>query len=237
MPSLTFKPYKRSIAIDRSLELSLLGIPIAFVLICITIRLLSKDFYVQFVEEDGPIELATSLAYFLAFLVTVPITLKFHRRQHRIFALLYGLLGLGFLFVSGEEISWGQRYIGFQSPEFFGTYNLQSEVTLHNLVHGQIVHIVYAVISFYGVFARFLVPRSIRAAMSSGLDYFIPGRSLMTFFLIPLVYFSIPLSIIWTRPLYGYLTYREQEPSEFLLSLGFLSFVILARYRQSKDVS
>jgi tetratricopeptide (TPR) repeat protein len=35
-----------------------------------------------------------------------------------------------------EEISWGQRLIGFESPAFFAERNVQGETNLHNLVTG-----------------------------------------------------------------------------------------------------
>jgi hypothetical protein len=42
------------------------------------------------------------------------------------------LLGaLGFFFVGGEEISWGQRILGFDTPEFWA--NNQDETTIHNI--------------------------------------------------------------------------------------------------------
>ncbi|MCU0612908.1 MAG: hypothetical protein MUE60_14110, partial [Candidatus Eisenbacteria bacterium] len=36
-------------------------------------------------------------------------------------------------FVAGEEISWGQRIVGYQTPTYFSERNVQHEVTIHNL--------------------------------------------------------------------------------------------------------
>jgi hypothetical protein len=46
------------------------------------------------------------------------------------------LLSLLYLFGMGEEISWGQRIFGVESPEFFTAHNAQRETNLHNLVVG-----------------------------------------------------------------------------------------------------
>ncbi|MGH7410860.1 MAG: hypothetical protein ACREJ6_07370 [Candidatus Methylomirabilis sp.] len=46
------------------------------------------------------------------------------------------LLALGTFFVAMEEISWGQRIVGFASPAFFAESTLQGEITLHNLGPG-----------------------------------------------------------------------------------------------------
>lgn len=45
-------------------------------------------------------------------------------------------LFLAFLFLFGamEEISWGQRILGIESPEWFLKHNAQGEINVHNLV-------------------------------------------------------------------------------------------------------
>lgn len=41
--------------------------------------------------------------------------------------------GLLFLLVALEEISWGQRIFGVETPDFLTSRNLQKETNLHNL--------------------------------------------------------------------------------------------------------
>lgn len=50
-------------------------------------------------------------------------------RERRWFDLLVALFAL---FVAGEEMSWGQRLIGFTPPEAFLAHNTQQEANLHN---------------------------------------------------------------------------------------------------------
>jgi hypothetical protein len=47
----------------------------------------------------------------------------------RVFCLLFAVF---MLFVAAEEVSWGQRFLGFTTPEFLST-NQQGESNLHNL--------------------------------------------------------------------------------------------------------
>lgn len=47
--------------------------------------------------------------------------------------LVYLGLAVLFLFGAGEEISWGQRILGFQTPEQLSQVNRQEEFNLHNL--------------------------------------------------------------------------------------------------------
>ena len=53
--------------------------------------------------------------------------------------IFYFLLGVAFLFVCMEEISWGQRIIGFETPDGMREANSQNEFNLHNMdvFHGK----------------------------------------------------------------------------------------------------
>ncbi len=52
----------------------------------------------------------------------------------KVFQIVFGLtLWFGF----AEEISWGQRIIGFDTPVFFQKHNKQYEVGIHNLTYGE----------------------------------------------------------------------------------------------------
>ena len=46
---------------------------------------------------------------------------------------MYILAGIGLVFVAGEEISWGQRIIGFATPDYLLDINIQEELNLHNI--------------------------------------------------------------------------------------------------------
>lgn len=85
--------------------------------------------------EDGPIEWATAAALLAsagiaAWTAARPSAIA-DRRLH---AVVWIGLALFCLFAAGEEISWGQRLLGVQSPEFFQHHNAQHETNLHNLV-------------------------------------------------------------------------------------------------------
>ncbi len=51
-----------------------------------------------------------------------------------IFATCLILSGIVFLGFAMDEISWGQRIIGFHSPLFFQTHNTRMQVNIHHLV-------------------------------------------------------------------------------------------------------
>ncbi len=91
-------------------------------------------FRYQFVAEDGLIESVTALSLFAVMLISGRRLI--HLRKHRaaLFLGMTGFLALAGLFGAGEEISWGQRIFGWQTPEYFLENNKQEETGLHNLV-------------------------------------------------------------------------------------------------------
>ena len=81
-------------------------------------------------REDGIVESWTAFAYLLAgglfFLATTT------SRRPRL--VLWGLAAL-MVFIAGEEISWGQRIVGLETPEQVAAHNVQQELNVHNLSH------------------------------------------------------------------------------------------------------
>lgn len=86
-------------------------------------------------EEDCLLENSTALLYGVSSLLFLIIARrsKFLKRKEKIlcyfFTIAWGLLM--FIFC-GEEISWGQRIFGIETPEFFRLYNTKNEINLHN---------------------------------------------------------------------------------------------------------
>lgn len=72
---------------------------------------------------------------FWALVVTLVFAVRLSRRQWR-YRWFFGVLALGSFYVAMEEISWGQRLLGYGSPEFFRTTNLQGETNFHNILTG-----------------------------------------------------------------------------------------------------
>jgi len=57
-----------------------------------------------------------------------------HSSETRVARNVWLFMGVLFLFGAIEEISWGQRIFGIQSPEWFLRHNAQHETNIHNLV-------------------------------------------------------------------------------------------------------
>lgn len=72
--------------------------------------------------------------YFFAFALYFSLSCALSKTApHRPF---FCCLSLACFYVLGEEISWGQRLIGFDTPLLFREHNLQQETNLHNFFTG-----------------------------------------------------------------------------------------------------
>ena len=88
-----------------------------------------------FGAEDGPIEYGTAICLFLSSVILLGQAVR-TARSGGASSLWLVLYSAAFLFGAGEEISWGQRIIGWETTGFFAEHNVQNETTLHNLAFG-----------------------------------------------------------------------------------------------------
>ncbi|MFP7570158.1 hypothetical protein [Marivita sp. S2033] len=122
-----------------SLDLFFLGLG-AFVLVAaFVVSALSKDmFFTYFGAEDSLIENFTAIGLACAGAVLLMRAFRARALLTPGALALAVLYGLAYLWAGGEEISWGQRIFGFESPEYFQENNDQQEFTFHNLTIGDV---------------------------------------------------------------------------------------------------
>ncbi len=109
----------------------LIGVFLLFALVLSHVN--PQDFTERFVVEDGFVEWGTSIALFVGFIVSIR---RFLRARHRFDwrgKLILLFVAFVCLFGAGEEISWGQRVLGIETPASFKERNAQEEFNLHNL--------------------------------------------------------------------------------------------------------
>ena len=93
---------------------------------------LNPDLYYQHVQEDQPLEWATFWAFMLAAVYYARAAVC-ERRAARLPWFVTGLAAFCVV-VAMEEISWGQRLLGYQPPRYFLENNFQQELNLHNVM-------------------------------------------------------------------------------------------------------
>ena len=211
-------------------------LPLAIIAALAVVRMGNEYVYLTMVNEDRLVEHLTAVFYVLAGLVALPVALGFLRSGRRFPAVMYFLFALALIGAGGEEISWGERMLRLSPPEFFRAHNVQGEMNIHNLAPFQVVlHEAYVAVGLYGALAWLLLRSRAGTFRALVNPYFIPDWYLAGFFLpVAFIYLVFDFSPSGILP-WG-LTPREQEPAEMLLSMGFLLFVIIGRFRQIRDL-
>ncbi|MBN1974759.1 MAG: hypothetical protein JW787_14055 [Sedimentisphaerales bacterium] len=203
--------------------------PITLFLIFLCIKLFSPNAYMSFIQEDSVIEYAQALFYFLSSILSFYVSVKFLRNRLTLHGILYSMLAAGLLFVSIEEISWGQRILNIATPAYCKLHNAQREISLHNLdVIQPKIHSIYILVGAYGsflwIFVSLFLPKS-KTDTKHIVNFVVPD-----WFISPYFFFTFFIYTIFeyiSRPYPGgFLACRDQEPAELLLSFGFFSFVV-----------
>lgn len=183
--------------------------PLGAVLVALAAR--SDGLYRLLVREDALLEWTQVMAYLVVVATAITAAPRLWRRgQHLATCVIVGL-GLVSVLSIGEELSWGQRLIGFTTPEV-ASQNRQGELTLHNDARIEpSTHLALLFAGLYGVLASLIVRR--RTPL-------IPPRRLTAFFAVIAVYYSVRL-VFLDAPSYVEAKYSEWPETCFSLALLF----------------
>lgn len=195
--------------------------------------------YIILISEDGPVEYATFIIYFVTIIFSLLSAKIFFKRGKKSYGFLYFAMALVFIFIAMEEISWGQRIINLDLPEFFAESN-QEEMNIHDLPVVAIFEDPMIIIAgLIGGLLWVIFQKSKNTNFYSFKRFFVPGWYLMSYFL-PVSFFYFILNLtppeqISLQGMYWNFTFqKEQEPFEFLMSLGFFGFILVNYIRLRK---
>lgn len=232
---------RRLIATDDNRVFSLLVTVCSIVLLlsCTLWQIFDPESMEHWAREDGPFEYATALLYGLAaiFFGILAKRSAFPYTKTRGWGYVFLLVWLfGTFFIMGEEISWGQRIVGFETPENIKALNYQDELTVHNLqfVYDKFTNSQTAIfhanaLSLVMVLVGVVFPA---VALSAW------GRQLIQRFSFPVVPGCYSILFIGGFVYGRYLTdfavdpqYAPYEVREFIWSLGVFLFAIHGFFR------
>lgn len=110
----------------------LLNVVAAFGVLIVTYLEFDRYLLAKTTIENGPYEIATALVMLVG---TGWLGWRAWRNRQRPGVCLAAAAMAALCFLgAGEEISWGQHWLQFESTDFFKTYNHQKEANLHNLI-------------------------------------------------------------------------------------------------------
>jgi hypothetical protein len=223
--------------LPRSVILVILAVPFVLPAITIVAALVSRPTFDVLVGEDMPGEWMQEIAWVLAFVLGVVVTARLAKSGDRTLTALYVVFVIGLFFIVGEEISWGQRLFGIETPEFLEESNRQRELNLHNIFGVQTVFSWgMFVVGLYGTVVPLVLWRRF-GAWSRWPDLakaVVPHPLLVPAFLLMLVWrfyrnlFEPPASIYYGVSEFG-------EITELVLALAFLAFVTHQFFRTKRS--
>ncbi len=172
--------------------------------------------YRMSLKEDQITEALTFVALVFAGVLALDIARRlWRRRDRRIW--FFVLFGLGSLLAGFEEISWGQRVFGLESPTFFKEGSTTQEISAHNVIQDtfdvKTKHIAGIVLFLYGVLLPMLArSRSVRGILDRTGLVVPPGGMILSWLVAALLMFDRP-------------TGEEEEIGELLFGICFVLFV------------
>lgn len=183
------------------------------------------DLYYRSVQEDEYLEWATFWAFALATWGWFVAAQNQWRGTDRL-PWFFACVGLFCLFVAGEEISWGQRLLGYRPPEYFLAQNFQQELNIHNVVDTDLRKLaLQAVLASYGILLPILawIPTTRRLFVRIGI--FAPPLALLPSFAAALVMTTV------------YPWRFTNETVELMMGAGFLFAAIASMVPVFKEAA
>jgi hypothetical protein len=185
-----------------------------------------KDMYKWFTSEDGVAETMQVVFYALALVSCVLVIARLWRSRRHVTATLYLLVAVGLIFMLGEELSWGQRIWGWDTPESVRAINKQEETNLHNIYGvGSILKWLQLLVGAYGTLLPLLVRSRGLQRYRGFVDRVVPHYSLITYFVMLFVWRVYRNLFDPPREFY-FVVSEYNEVLELVLAMGFFLFMV-----------
>jgi len=150
---------------NRSFRISVGTFAASLAYIALAPALLSDQQRTLLGREDGILEQTTALLFLGSSILSMRVAFRLFQERtptspstlRRV--IWHVLIGLFFFLCFGEEISWGQRILGFETPESMKQLNVQEEANLHNMMGYFADHLFILGMFVYGSVLPFVASR------------------------------------------------------------------------------
>lgn len=106
-----------------------------------------EEAFVHMYTEDGLFEYLTAIFFLIAALFFILFLVNVKKEVGGYVKFVVATLAVLCFFTGMEEISWGQRILGIETPDSMKKLNYQQETTLHNLIDARHYTAIYVPIS------------------------------------------------------------------------------------------
>ena len=112
----------------------------------------------EILVENGSVEILTFLVFLIAGILGLILVIKNFKRVNNFVTCFYFIFSICLILISLEEISWGQWFFHFETPDHWKTLNYQGETNLHNLEafqrHSDTFCLIYGIAGITGILLR-----------------------------------------------------------------------------------
>jgi hypothetical protein len=193
--------------------------------VAVVLTRLHKPLFRFVTDEDSVLEWPQFLGFAAASILAFACAWRLREAGRPLLALAYLAFGLGCFFVAGEEIAWGQRILGYGTPERLEEINEQKEVTVHNIDSvQQLTNVVYLIAGLYGSIGAWIVRWRWRHRPSKLVDFLMPPLFLTAAFFVMFGYKLLRFAFF---PESSFTVTRIGEWPELCLAFGFSAFAWL----------
>jgi hypothetical protein len=200
--------------------------------VAVVLTRLHKPLFRFVTDEDSVLEWPQFLGFAAASILAFACAWRLRGTGRPLLALAYLAFGLGCFFVAGEEIAWGQRILGYGTPERLEEINEQKEVTVHNIDSvQQLTNVVYLIAGLYGSIGAWIVRWRWRHRPSELVDFLMPPLFLTAAFFVMFGYKLLRFAFF---PESSFTVTRIGEWPELCLAFGFSAFAWL-QWRRLRD--
>lgn len=219
--------YQPAASFRRFIKQAIFTLPFILFLVALFLLVRRNDLFRLFIQEDHLVEVL-QVVLFLGSSILSFLLAKFWMGKQKLVAIAFAVVGLAFLIMVGEEISWGQRIIGVETPDHIAETNLQNEINLHN--HQDFFGLVYRGYMLIGLIGStawigvWLIKSKISTLMHKILNDVVPQWFFAPYFAAAFIY---NYDRFFFRPhLYEIGVRLWEEPMELLLILGIFLFLL-----------
>jgi hypothetical protein len=153
----------------------------------LVVALLHRESAVWLVKEDRLIEWLQFFFVMMSALYCLKIVRNYkHRYDSKPIRYVFSLLLVLLTVLALEEINWGQRIFGFETPAFIASINVQKQISLHNFVYFQRFR--HWLMILFGIIGILLIQAGEKRDDS--------GEKSMLMFFAPPAFFTLAFSLI-----------------------------------------
>jgi hypothetical protein len=205
-----------------------LGLPVLPLILLIGISHSAPHFFATWVlpEGYGALEVAQFAIMLMALALSIGLLLKPFVRRRPFVLTVTIIAALSCLYIAGEEMSWGQHFFHWNTPEYWAQVNRQEETNLHN-TYAIFEKYPRAILELAVVIGGIVIP--IAAAFypwvrANRLSLFLPPFALMPAAIIAM---AVKASDLLFQNGYAKLLQRPSETIEIYLYFFILAYLIV----------